>query len=389
MRFHVVGVGPLGTLVAHHLRRATPPAHPIIFLHSKEKSLRNAPTGFVLETRGSVTTSSGFEHDTFETEQNTTIESLFVTTRAYSTLHAIRRLVPRLSQNSTIVLAQNGLAMYDEIVRTLFRNPKERPHFIFASSTHSMFLSSAATTHKTRPTMLQPTVGTVDFAIAPDPHGRNFEAGFGDEAVHASERRGRLSDVARLDGDPSLQRYRSLRNTVAALLLAEPLNARWRPLAQVQIALRRKLVVNSVIHPLAALMGCRTADIFSTQYAVRIAKRICQEAADVFQTQLREDTKAWMASSETEVGGLMGIARLPPSLEAESMLRECLKVSQESKQSISSMLGSVRHGRMTEIDVLNGYLLKLGKTYSMQMPATATMYNLVRMRSAIPLDQIL
>ncbi|KAJ7492473.1 ketopantoate reductase-like protein [Mycena latifolia] len=381
MRFHVLGLGPLGSLVAHHLRRAVPPAHPITLLHTREKERRHAPSALHVEADGETTTSSDFIHETFDQDSHERIESLFVTTRAASTLPALRRLAPRLSPDSTIVLIQNGLGVYDQLSQNVFPDPQRRPHFIFASATHVTLFPAAHTYFSGNHTVLQPSVGSVEFAIVPDPYGRNYEAGFLDQSVHASERRPRLSDLAR---------YRSLRNTVAALLLAEPLNARWKSMAAVQLALRRKVVVQSVIHPLTAIMGCRNGDVFSSPNAVRLATKICQEASDVYALQIREETQAWMGTSGTDMeGGVLGIARLPRALETDSLVRECLKTSQAWRGSISPMLSAVRHGRRTEIDYLNGYLVRLGKTYGVMMPVNAAMYSMIRMRASLPLDLIL
>ncbi|KAJ6575272.1 ketopantoate reductase PanE/ApbA C terminal-domain-containing protein [Mycena capillaripes] len=390
MRFHVVGVGTLGTLVAHHLRRATPATHPIVLLYDRRKHMRQGPEALHVQSLGSITTSSGFEHETY-TNARSTIESLFVTTRANSTLYAIEQLAPRLSANSTIVLVQNGLAVYDRLTQTVFRDPHQRPHFIFASTTHLALFQSAQGLETGGHVLLRPADGNIEFGIMPDPLGRNFEAGFEDEVLHPSERSARLSDIGAESGDPSFERYRSLRNTVAALLLAEALNARWRPISKLQLDLRRKLAINSVIHPLTALLGCRTADVFATAGSIRIAERISREASEVFGAQLREETKEWLRSAQEvgEVGGLLGIARLPRALEPHSLVRECLAVSHTSKGTISSMLAALRKGKETEIDFLNGYLAKLGRTYNVQTPTIATMYDLVKLRSTIALDQIL
>ncbi|KAJ6621214.1 ketopantoate reductase-like protein [Mycena sp. CBHHK59/15] len=396
MRFHVLGIGPIGSLVSHHLRRALSPDHSIILLYNLPRNALHAPRAFHVETDGLLTTSTGFTAETFydygrlhiskeerATHPETSIESLFVTSRAPATLHAVRKLAPRLSANSTIVLIQNGLGVYDQLVENVFRDPQQRPHFIFASSSHAMFVSK---TSVRGPRLVHPTVGDIEFSIVPDPLGRDFEAGFLDESLHPSERRPRLSDLAKPAGDPSFQRYRTLRNTVSALLLAEPLNARWKSMAHVQLALRRKLAVTSVIHPLSAILGCRNGDIFSIPPALRLAQRICQEASDVFGVQIREETKAWMVANGPEMRGALGAARLPRSLEQASLVSECMRVAEASKGAISNMLSAVRHGRRTEIDYLNGYLLKLGKSYGVPMPANATLYNLVRMRAAVPTD---
>ncbi|KAJ7293728.1 ketopantoate reductase-like protein [Mycena rebaudengoi] len=390
MRFHFLGVGPIGSLVSHHLRRAIPPAHSIVLLHGSPFDALKAPNSFHVEAGGSYTTSENFWSETFDgpvvrarngqpiTQPGDTIDSLFVTTRAPATLHALRKLAPRLSENSTIVLLQNGLGVYDELVRNLFVNPSLRPHFIFASSSHAGFFPE-----KTK--LLHSTMGEIEFGIVPDPLGRNFEAGFLDETLHPSERRPHLTDIAK-PSDPTFLHYRSLRNTVAALLLAEPLNARWKSVAHVQLALRRKLVVHSVIQPLSAIMGCRTGDLFSASTGVRIASAMCQEASDVYAAQILEETKAYMATAESDLGGALGVARLPNALQQRSLVRECLHVAEASGDTFTTMLGAIRSGRSTEIDYLNGYLLRLGKAYNVDMPTHTTLYDLVRMRSEVPLD---
>jgi 2-dehydropantoate 2-reductase len=392
MQFHVVGTGTLGTLVAHHLRRSTPATHPIVLLHKSRKHMREAPVSIHVSNIGSAISnaSSGFEHETYRST-NQKIHSLFVTTRANSTLYAIQELAPRLSENSTIVLVQNGLAVYDKIIQTVFRNSRQRPHFIFASTTHLALFQAAHGLPTGGHPLLRLTDGNLEFAIVPDPLGRNFEAGFTNEALRAPERRPRLSDIAASEGDPAFQRYGSLRNTVAALLVAESLNARWKTMAHLQLLLRRKLAINSILHPLTALMGCRTTDVFATAGSVRIAENISKEASEVFGAQIREETKAWLARANElgEVGGVLGMARLPSALEAHSLLRECLRVSSHSHGALSSMLVALRQGKKNEIEFLNGYLLELGRTYDVKTPTIATMYDLVKMRSVHSPDKIL
>ncbi|KAJ7040455.1 ketopantoate reductase-like protein [Mycena alexandri] len=323
MRFHVVGTGTLGSLVAHHLRRITPSNHSITLLHRKARDADRGSPAIHVETIGSraLVSSTGFDRESYHGNSEA-IESLIVTTRPSATLETIQQLAPRLSPNSTIVLVQNGLAVYDEIIQTVFRNSHQRPHFILASTTHqTRFNTRNELRGRGRgPRLFHSTMGTLQFALLPDSFGRDFEAGFTDPAVHASERVPRLTDIARPEDDLFFERYRSLRNTVAALLMAESLDAHWRPLARVQLLLRRGLAVDSVIHPLTALMGCRTYDIFATTESMRIAERISQEASNVFEAQLCAETKAWMAANESQqIEGALGIARLPRALEAESL----------------------------------------------------------------------
>ncbi|GLB35874.1 putative ketopantoate reductase PanE/ApbA C terminal [Lyophyllum shimeji] len=401
MRFHILGLGPIGSLVAYHLRRALPRDHSITLIH-RTQSQANAALArggaIHIEQQGVVTTAAGFRSEVFEgidpsaksprSREETKksggpedIESLFITTKAHQTVPAVQRLLPRLSPNTTIVLLQNGMGVYEELVHDIFRNPEQRPHFILASNTHGAFRKHTDFVHA--------GVGEICFGIVPDPGGRSFEAGFEDPAIPRFERRPRLSDITPVTDDPAHARYSSLRGTVAALLLLEPLNVSWQPMSQIQTAMRRKLVANAVINPLTAIMGCRNGEVFTTNAAKRILQRVCQEASDAFAAQIKSDSRAWLGTLATEGVDTerVTIERLPRSLTRPALEKEVLRVAQATRGNISSMLSDVRLGRSTEIDFMNGYLLKLGSTYRVEMPATAMLLNLVKMRSAIPIDQ--
>lgn len=403
MRFHILGLGPIGSLLSHHLRRTLPQIHPITLIHKNEgqaNAARANGCAIRVEINGIVTSTDGFVSEAFnaptvirrnsQDSQQTIgtgqdkIESLFITTKAHQTVPAIRRLLPRLSPNSTIVLLQNGMGVYEELTHDIFRNPDQRPHFILASNTHGAF-------RKDTYDIVHAGVGEIRFGIVPDPSGRDFEVGFEDQAVPRGERAPRLSDISDTAQDLSHEKYKSLRGTVAAMLLLEGLNVSWKPMSDVETTMRQKLVVNAVINPLTALMGCRNGDIFRTGASRRIAQRVCQEASYVFEAQLKADTKLWfdsLASAGMDTQGVP-VKRLPRKLTKSALEEEVFRVAQMTRGNVSSMLADIRTGRSTEVDFINGYLLKLGNTYRVQMPATAMLLNLVKMRSSIPLDQIL
>lgn len=397
MKFHILGLGSIGTLLSHHMRRAIPKEHTITLIHRTQRLARDAlAAGGALhvENQGLVTSTDGFLSEIFEASEDDVtnkklpdpqktggkIESLFITTKAHQTVPALRRLLPRLSAHTTIVLLQNGMGVYEALAHDLFRNPEQRPHFILASNTHGAFRKSTYT-------IVHAGIGNIKFGLAPDPRGRNFEEGF-----ETLERKPRLSDITTTPADdPHFERYRSLRATVAALQLVEPLNVSWNTMADVQTEMRRKLVVNAVINPLTALMGCRNGDIFKTTAATRIMRRVCQEATNVFTAQYEAEGKAWLDSlaSQGHNTANMSVERFPRSLSRTSLEEEVLRVAKITKGNISSMLADIRMGRPTEVEFMNGYLMKLGSTYRVPMPANATLLNLIKMRSDIPLDQML
>ncbi|TFY70548.1 hypothetical protein EVG20_g2458 [Dentipellis fragilis] len=403
MHFHVLGVGPIGVLISHHLRMALNPKHSVVLIHkeiAQKKRAQKLGNVLTVERGGAEHTVSGFQSEVFnlrrqlsqdqqrhlephdaEAESSSIpdasapsteeIESLFVTLKAPAVEAAIRQLQPRLRRDSTIVLMHNGMGMYERLVRDIFRNPEHRPHFILASNDHGAIL-------KTYLHAIHTGMGSITFGIVPDPLGRDFEVGFSSPDAKPS-----LEDI--MPPDEESERYSSLRNTVAVLSSMDGLNTSWKPISHVLTAMKRKLVVNAVINPLTALMGCRNGDIFPTQAALRISSRICSEAAKVFEADYHQGQSPDAPWEALRVGP-NDMNDFPAALRREALEQEVQRVAYNTAGNISSMLGDVQKGKATEIDFMNGYLLQMGSTYKVQMPATAMLLNLIKMRTDIPIN---
>jgi 2-dehydropantoate 2-reductase len=421
MHFHVLGLGPIGSLISHHLCKTVDATkHGVVLIHKTTDQLKKAKlAGDVLkvEREGVVDTSTAFSSEVFEAakqlryekkearrsvrdalkSRNATkvyspgaktplphihhntllpIESLIVTVKAYTTVDAIKALVPRLRPNSTIVLLHNGMGVHERLVKDVFRNPEQRPHFIVAVNDHGAWNKNIFHT-------VHAGVGAITFGIVADPRGRNFETPVADTDVPSQEQVQSLDDImSPKEGDDSP--YRSLRNTVAALSNLSGLNTTWKPISHVETAMKRKLVVNSVVNPLTALMGCRNGELLETAEARKILSRVCFEAAQAFAMQAQEEG----SDKEKRVKVQKGLSRVSPGLTARALEEECLRVIKVTAGNVSSMLSDVRSGSYTEIDFMNGYLIGLGRSFGLPMVTTTTLMNLVKLRTAIPLDRL-
>jgi len=304
------------------------------------------------------------------------IESLIVAIKAYTVVDSVKALVPRLTPDSTIVLLHNGMGVYERLVEDVFRNPEQRPHFIVAVNDHGAWNKDYFHT-------VHAGIGSITFGIVADPRGRKFEV-----AVPTHERalslNGIVSPEERDDDSP----YLSLRNTVAALSNLSGLNATWKPISHVETAMKRKLVVNSVVNPLTALLGCRNGDLLESAETRKIIARVCVEAARAFAMQAQEEQGS-RDDREKHVRIRSGFGRVSPGLDAQALEEECVRVIKVTAGNISSMLSDMRSGSYTEIEYMNGYLLGLGRSFGLPMTTTATLLNLVKLRSAIPLDRII
>ena len=419
MHFHVLGLGPIGSLVSHHLCKTLDHTkHGVVLIHKTTAYLKNANSvGNVLkvERGGVVDSSTAFRSEVFEVArqllyeqrpeyslvkshthkdggdakakdtprtyiQHTLlpIDSLIVTVKAYAAADSIKPLVHRLRPESTIVLLHNGMGVYERLIKDVFRNPEQRPQFIVAVNDHGAWNKEYFHT-------VHAGIGAITFGIVADPRGRNFETTVANTDVPSEEQLQSLDNImSPQEGDDSP--YRSLRNTVAALSRLSALNATWKPISHVETAIKRKLVVNSVINPLTALLGCRNGDLLESADARRIINRICFEAAGAFAMQAQEEG-SWNVK-EKQFRTQTGLSRVSPGLTAPALEEECLRVLKVTAGNISSMLTDVRSGCHTEVDYINGYLVGLGRSFRLPMTTTATLLNLVKLRTAIPLDHI-
>ncbi len=126
---------------------------------------------------------------------------------------------------------------------------------------------------------------------------------------------------------------------------------RWDP----EIATRQwqKLAVNCVVNPLTALLECRNGDLLCSQAAAPLVD-LCDEIESVLRTR--------------------GIALGDP---LQAMVRDVLRRTLENR---SSMLQDFDAGRETELDYINGYLLREAETLGIDVPLNRQLVELVNLK---------
>ncbi|KAH7334386.1 ketopantoate reductase PanE/ApbA C terminal-domain-containing protein [Rhizoctonia solani] len=412
MHIHVLGVGSIGSLVALHLRHSTP--HQITLLVKRQSFAqtfkRELEQTIAIEREGSVVRADGFTVEltdpAAETMRNllrrpdgtlrasilrprkryagvqpsndpqTPISSLIVTTKAPSTSRAIRALSSRLSPKSTITLLQNGMGVYEELCANIFPSPESRPHFVLASTTHGVWSKRPFYT-------VHAGFGDLVFGVAPssrvqlpitfEKSGRkaitNWDLGLEEEQQDLLEK---------------LAPYESLHGTLSALLSLRGLQPSWIGASDLQERLQRKLVTNSVVNPLTALMGCRNGSLVGNQYAHRIGRGVCQEAEKVFRAQMLEDESGRPIRDSNFMDQDLANVQLPLKLTAPSFEAEFVRVARLTSVNFSSMLQDVNNGRETEVNYMNGYLSRMGRKYGIPTPVNDMLRTLIQMKGTMP-----
>ncbi|KAF8573758.1 hypothetical protein K439DRAFT_1642728 [Ramaria rubella] len=435
MRFHVLGIGPIGSLVAFHLRRALPPAIPVALVVKTKSRARELRTGggIAIETGGVPITQGGFEVEIFdpveemvfdlvynkegemrlpsrdarswrrEGELSTAtpesidaiqkpIESIIVCTKAHSTLPVFRRIRQRLSARSTVVLLQNGMGVYDHLVSEIFRNPLERPQFILATTTHA----ARSKTHSQTFHTIHTAPGDLAFGIVPDPlRERDYERSKWDQTRPIQQQALSLDDIAPFTrDDTSRDRCSSLRDTIAALSNLTSLNPIWESMSDLQVRIKRKLVVNACINPLTAITQSSNGALFGNDTARYITRAICDEAATIFAREAASGSSPRdfvpdpdMVNSDSDSHKFASqpsqALEAPRGLRSYELQPEVFRVARRTSMNYSSMLVDLWKGRNTEIEHLNGYLRRLGRYYDVPTPHNDTLYNLIKLRERV------
>ena len=112
----------------------------------------------------------------------------------------------------------------------------------------------------------------------------------------------------------------------------------------------RKLAVNCVINPLTALYDCPNGAL---RLYPREVELICGEVAAVMQRE--------------------GYHSAP-----EDLLAYVWEIVDSTAANISSMLQDVRAMRHTEVDYINGYLLRRARAHGISVPENARLYDLIK-----------
>ena len=133
MHVHVLGLGPIGTLVAHHIRQQLRPPHVVSLIHktqARADRAQNELGGQVIAEYNNIPIpESGYMHEVFTPSSIMTaderremfhrqrnqakIQSLIVCLKTHQTLKAIGSLYSKITPQTTIVLLQNGMGMME------------------------------------------------------------------------------------------------------------------------------------------------------------------------------------------------------------------------------------------------------------------------------------
>lgn len=374
-RIHILGTGSIGMLVAHSLRGILDPPPISLLLHRKRKaqefsSVRRTITLITQgdkEPRGefdweyavppyrrhgkivSVAESERLdelqygeygegsrpheqveqaeeqgEEDAFGKNADYPIQNLIVTLKAHMTVSGLLAVKNRLSSESTILFLQNGMGIIDEVNKEVFPDPSTRPNYMLGINSHGVHSEEPfKATHAGQ--------GTMSLGLAPKPRSSRPST--------PPPSRQETSPFSEIEMAPS-SRYILRELTRCPVLAAVGLSPTELFKAQLE-----KLAVNAVLNPLTAIIDCRNGSLLYNFANTRNMRLLLAEISSIF-IRLPE---------------LQGLPNVNTRFSSERLETLCVGVANKTAQNVSSMLADVRGGRQTEIDYINGYVVKRGE----------------------------
>ncbi|PYH99449.1 2-dehydropantoate 2-reductase [Aspergillus ellipticus CBS 707.79] len=331
-RIHLIGLGSIGTLVAHSLRSIPAPPPVTLLLHREALYQQFISRGRKIHLQigegGPVQESGGYDVELpGDATRSVTepIHCLIVATKAPATVSALQPIQHRLGRQSTICLLQNGLGQIEELDKHLFPDPLTRPTYMFGIMRHGVYIKSP-----------------LEAVLA----GRDGSGTIGVVNDQAS----------------SASRYLIDRLVAAPLLRCTEMP--WRDLHQAQLL---KLATNCVVNPLTALLDVRNGALLEHPVLHEMQHQLLEEISMVFR-HLPE------LQHLPGVQGQLSVAALEEQLTSNI---------QKTASNSSSMREDVRAGRATEIGFINGWVVRRGEEMGIPCPTNGCLAQLILAQSLL------
>ncbi|QPC77020.1 hypothetical protein HYE68_007772 [Fusarium pseudograminearum] len=373
-RIYILGIGNLGRLFASSLAQA-PNKPPITLVVHRKELLEQWAEGQGIEIlrNDKLEKNKDFDIEWWteaepdigpirEVAEGDKLKNLIITTKASASLPQVDRVRGYLDRNSTVLFVQNGMSKLWPPYGSLYVS--HRYH-----SNHEPNYLACVTTH-----------------------GVTSQGTF--KSLHASQ-----ADVAVGAVLPNSLSVDKTAYLVKQLLEAPHLEARSVSRGELWILQLEKLVVNAIINPLTAILGCKNGALFNedNEILARVIDQLLGEASQVLQLLVAHESSAEIIGQQER--------RLPAEPEANidlspkslhqrfshPQLKDMIyQVGHKVRDNTSSMLQDVRAGRSTEIRDFNGWLVEMAAFLDPELDVTChgTLVELVEAGRTLDVDQL-
>ena len=385
-RIHIIGIGSIGTFVAHCLRTLPNPPPITLMIHREEyyETFKKQARIIRLINRATDVNDEqvGYDVDLLETDSGQDpatwrfvpgkdseplergeqmgngevfISCLICVVKGPATVLAMRSIKHRVDSRTTICFVQNGLGQIEELNEQVFTDPVTRPTYMLGIISHGV-------------------------------HGRNFtvvHAGFGTTAL------GIYRDPARfplppkshdpLDELPEEDRKRyyptdtdlyyniTARYLLRTLTRSTSLAAAAYPYLDLQQLQLEKLAVNCIINPLTAILDVKNGQILNNEPIGRIERLLIAEISLVLRN----------------LPELEGIPGIKTRFSADRLETLCIGAAKKTAANSSSTREDLRKFMRTELDYINGYIVRRGEEQGVKCVLNYMIMQLVKAKEVM------
>ena len=257
------------------------------------------------------------------------IHNLIVTTKAAFTISALSAIKHRLGATSTVCFLQNGMGIIDDVNKQLFPEPEERPNYMQGIITHGANVPPQKAEQDPF-YAVHAGHGTIALGLLPR------------EGVTKTTTDNDSSDIKDVQTSKWAPSSRYLLRTLTRSPVLCAVGFTPTELLQQQL---EKLVVNSVLNPLTALLDNRNGSLLYNYALTRAMRLLLAETSHVIRS----------------LPELQSVPNVQNRFSPERLETLVVSVTNQTKDNISSMLADVRGGRKTEIEYINGYIVRRGE----------------------------
>ncbi|CAB4390234.1 unnamed protein product [Rhizophagus irregularis] len=400
-RWHVLGVGNYGSLFAHFLRKN---GNKVTLLIRDPTTLNmfnklNRTIEVTKEFEPEVEVTKGYQAECLQGDYGNVIDpqypnelcpphlrisKLIVTLKSHEFSKYYQRIFHRLSPTSTIVLFTYGLGSYEELMRDYYSfDEASRPNIIIALNSHHAYKKAK---FGSQFKLIHSGFGEIDLGIVPrrfdeikekelninsqsleDNNEDLDEISLPNEKMdNKTEESKTITAATEADDDDnkgSEIEVDTLKSVIRSFSRIPELNARCVKYVNLINRKLENLALNAVIDPLTSIYSIRNGALLFNKVAEQTMRPICEETSIVIR-------------KHREYLGMKPSNRFAPERLIDAVFQICIK----TRHYESVMLQDVKKNFLTDIDYLNGYIVKLGKFYDIPTPINKFLIDMVKIR---------
>jgi 2-dehydropantoate 2-reductase len=380
-----MGLGSVGKWVAHSLKGIPNPPPVTLLFHNRSKlqEWEKSPRKLQVTTDGDAERREGFESELAVArfrfhgkeigarnsdlsqeasdaqsqasqepelvygESDEPINTLILCMKSTQVLSALSAVKHRLHKESVICFLQNGMGTVEAVTQEIFPDPETRPHYMVGINSHGMHMGNDPFS------VVHAGFGTIALGLLPNERisGSAPYAPVSASQAEGSQSTGEPAYTANSDRSvqsPTPETFLWTQNQRYLLrtLLRTPVfcATAFSPTDLLQLQLE-KLAVNCIINPLTVMLDARNGSVLYNYHLTRVMRLLLSEIALVIH-------------SLPELQNVPNVQRRFDTGRLESIV---VGVANRTRDNISSMLADVRNDNETEIDYINGWIVKKGE----------------------------